>query len=179
MSQALVLSGLPTTLGLWHKAVPELEACCESQAGCWTQAQRTGKLVWGRTGWVKLGPQGSLWLCTLSARTALREGTLTSSPLLCNAEQRQERNSSGLGALVQIQHYTQQKMEKKETREEKSHYVRTALRYCDIRTFIMELLNKQCLVTKQTMGEITDLQSFFHKLAWDDFSICNNSCSST
>lgn len=63
MSQALVPSGLPTTPGVRHKAVPELEACCgESGGGVGLRHGGTGRLVWvvgGRTGWVKTGTTGT------------------------------------------------------------------------------------------------------------------------
>lgn len=67
MSQALVPSGSPTTPGVRHKAVPELEARCgESGGGVGLrhggggggQGGWCGEVGGGRAGWVKTGTTG-------------------------------------------------------------------------------------------------------------------------
>lgn len=125
--------------------------------------------ICGETGWVRLGPRGVDFdeLCTLNAQTAYWEGRLISSPLLWNKKQKQEEKQPRVRSIVThpALHTVLQQMRKLfRKREEKLHYVRT-ISVSNIRPFIMRHCyvrwNKTAGIYKQTMGRVTELQSFF------------------
>lgn len=133
----------------------------------WETTGTKGWGVCGGAGWVRLGPRGWLKLCTLNAHIAFWEGRLTSSPLLWNKKQQQERNSTRVRSIVTNPEWDTvlQKMRKLLRKgERKRHYVRT-VSVSNIRPFIMRHCyvrwNKSTGIYKQTMGKVTELQSFF------------------
>lgn len=165
MSQPLMHSWLSPTLSMRPMAGLERNACYDRRVMVWEK--EVGDLWGSRLGQTG-GSQGWLWLCTLNAHIAFWEGRLTSSPLLWNKKQQQERNSPGLGALLHILNDIQ--CYRKRWNSERGNvimleqYLWLILGHSSLKHSYARW-NKSAGIYKQTMGKVTELQSFFHNSA--------------
>lgn len=135
----------------------------------WSQTKRWE--ICGGAGWVRLGATGLTLTVYLERSYSIlrRKANKLSAPLEQEAAAREKQ--PGVRSIVTHPEWDTalQKTRKLFRKGEgKHHYVRT-VSVTNIRPFIMKRsyvrLNKSAGIYKQTMGKVTELQSFFHKSA--------------